>query len=84
MTTPAAQAMDRRLVGRPQRTDGRLVKDNLWKEAQVSRATLSRAARIMADWGAGVAACGRGAHCWRGTHERRPGPTPRETGSPNA
>jgi hypothetical protein len=26
------EAMDRLLSGRPQRTDGRLVKDNLWKK----------------------------------------------------
>jgi hypothetical protein len=28
--------MDRLLAGRPQRTNGRLIKDNLWKEAGVS------------------------------------------------
>jgi hypothetical protein len=38
------EAMDRLLAGRPQRTDGRLIKDNLWKEADVSRATMNRAA----------------------------------------
>jgi hypothetical protein len=32
------EAMNRLLAGRPQGTDGRLVKDNLWKEATVSRA----------------------------------------------
>ena len=37
------EAMDRLLAGRPQRTDGRLIKDNLWKEAGVSRATMNRA-----------------------------------------
>jgi hypothetical protein len=31
--------MDRLLAGRPQRTDGRLIKDNLWKEVDVSRVT---------------------------------------------
>jgi NAD(P)-dependent dehydrogenase (short-subunit alcohol dehydrogenase family) len=35
-------AMDRLLAGRPQRTDGRLLKDNLWKEAGLSRATMNR------------------------------------------
>jgi hypothetical protein len=31
------EAMDRLLAGRPQRTDGRLIKDNLWKEAGLGR-----------------------------------------------
>ncbi|MBX9978192.1 hypothetical protein [Mycobacterium gordonae] len=44
------EAMDRLLAGRPQRTDGRLIKDNLWKEAGVSRATMNRATRILAEW----------------------------------
>jgi hypothetical protein len=43
-------AMDRLLAGRPTRTDGRLTKDNLWKEAGVSRATMNRARLIMAEW----------------------------------
>jgi hypothetical protein len=30
-------------------TEG-LIKDNLWKEADVSRATMNRAARILAEW----------------------------------
>jgi hypothetical protein len=30
------EAMDRLLAGRPQRTDGRLIKDNLWKEASLA------------------------------------------------
>ncbi len=51
------EAMNRLLGGRPQRTDGRLVKDNLWKEAKVSRATMNRATRIMAEWDARVADC---------------------------
>ena len=50
-------AMDRLLAGRPQRTDGRLIKDNLWKEADVSRATMNRATRILAEWNPRVAAC---------------------------
>ncbi|MCI4674076.1 hypothetical protein [Candidatus Mycolicibacterium alkanivorans] len=50
-------AMDRLLAGCPQRTDGRLIKDNLWKEADVSRATMNRATQIMADWDTRVAAC---------------------------
>jgi len=51
------EAMDRLLAGRPQCTDGRLVKDNLWKEAGVSRATMNRARLIMAEWAARVAEC---------------------------
>ena len=51
-------AMDRLMAGRPQRTDGRLIKDNLWKEADVSRATMNRATQIMAEWDSRVADCG--------------------------
>ena len=50
-------AMDRLMAGRPQRTDGRLIKDNLWKEADVSRATMNRATRILAEWNSRVNAC---------------------------
>jgi hypothetical protein len=61
VSTRAAQqlrdAMERLLAGRPQRTDGRLLKDNLWKEAQVSRATMNRATRILAEWDSKIAAC---------------------------
>jgi hypothetical protein len=42
-------AMDRLLAGRPQRTDGRLIKDNLWKEASLSRATMNRAVCLLAN-----------------------------------
>ena len=42
--------MERLLAGRPQRSDGRLTKDNLWKEAGVSRATMNRATHIMTQW----------------------------------
>jgi hypothetical protein len=51
------EAMDRLLAGRPQRTDGRLIKDNLWKEAGLSRATMNRAIRILGEWNTRVAAC---------------------------
>jgi hypothetical protein len=51
------EAMDRLLTGQPRRTDGRLIKDNLWKEAGVSRATMNRAAGILADWNTRIAAC---------------------------
>lgn len=50
--------MDRLLAGCPQRTDGRLIKDKLRKEADVSRATMNRAHRILAEWDARVAECG--------------------------
>jgi hypothetical protein len=51
------EAMDRLLAGRPQHTDGRLIKDNLWKEAGLSRATMNRAIRILAEWNCRVAEC---------------------------
>jgi hypothetical protein len=50
-------AMDRLLAGRPQRTDGRLIKDNLWKEADLSRATMNRAVQVLAEWNCCVAEC---------------------------
>jgi hypothetical protein len=52
------EAMERLLAGRPHRTDGRLIKDNLWKEAQVSRATMNRAHQLLTEWDARVAECG--------------------------
>lgn len=48
-------AMQRLITGKPQRTDGRLTKQNLRKEAGVSRATMNRAQTILADWDAHVA-----------------------------
>ncbi len=50
-------AMERLLTGRPQHSDGLLIKDNLWKEAGVSRATMNRATQIMTQWEARVSAC---------------------------
>ncbi|NEA61212.1 hypothetical protein [Streptomyces sp. SID12488] len=52
-------AMTRLFEGRPQRTDGRLTKENLYKEAQVSRATMNRAHAILAEWDAHLAAHGK-------------------------
>lgn len=52
-------AMNRLFEGRPQRTDGRLTKENLYKEAQVSRATMNRAHAVMAEWDNHVAAHGK-------------------------
>ncbi|MFC9251762.1 hypothetical protein [Amycolatopsis thailandensis] len=48
-------AMHRLLTGTARRTDGRLTKQNLWKEAGVSRATMNRAHTILAEWDAHVA-----------------------------
>jgi hypothetical protein len=42
--------MHRLLTGAAHRTDGRLTKQNLWKEARVSRATMNRAHTILAEW----------------------------------
>ncbi len=52
-------AMTRLFEGRPQRTDGRLVKENLYKEAQVSRATMNRAPSVLAEWDAHLATHGK-------------------------
>jgi small-conductance mechanosensitive channel len=52
-------AMTRLFEGRPQRTDGRLTKENLYKEAQVSRATMNRAHAILVAWDAHLAAHGK-------------------------
>ncbi|MCX4870836.1 MULTISPECIES: hypothetical protein [unclassified Streptomyces] len=50
-TAAALRAAMRRLFdGKPQHTDGRLTKENLWQEAQVSRATMNRAAILLAEW----------------------------------
>lgn len=49
-------AMQRLLAGRSKRTDGRLTKANLHIEAGVSRATMNRAAAVIADWNAAVGA----------------------------
>jgi hypothetical protein len=51
------EAMQRLLTGCPQHSDRRLIKDNIWKEAQLSRATMNRATRILAEWDTAVAAC---------------------------
>ncbi|MFI6637781.1 hypothetical protein ACIBI7_53640 [Nonomuraea fuscirosea] len=47
--------MQRLFAGKPQRTDGRLTKQNLWQEAGVSRATMNRAQTILAESDAHVA-----------------------------
>lgn len=43
-------AMERLLVGTPERTDGRLIKENLYREANVSRATMNRYPAVLAEW----------------------------------
>ncbi|MGW2425671.1 hypothetical protein ACWC0C_41615 [Streptomyces sp. NPDC001709] len=44
------EAMERLFTGRPAHTDGKLTKNNLWREAGVSRATMNRATDVLADW----------------------------------
>ncbi|MFF2249768.1 hypothetical protein [Streptomyces sp. NPDC058142] len=48
------EAMDRLFAGRPTCTDGKLTKNNLWREAGVSRATMNRAADVLAEWDAQI------------------------------
>lgn len=43
-------AMEQLFAGRPAHTDGKLTKNNLWREAGVSRATMNRATNVLADW----------------------------------
>ncbi|MEU8971647.1 hypothetical protein AB0D11_20650 [Streptomyces monashensis] len=43
-------AMERLFTGKPERTDGQLTKNNLWREAEVSRATMNRATDVLAEW----------------------------------
>ncbi|MFE0695683.1 hypothetical protein [Streptomyces sp. NPDC058869] len=62
MTTPARpsvspqteqalrEAMERLFSGQPTRTDGKLTKNNLWREAGVSRATMNRATDLLSEW----------------------------------
>ena len=53
--TPATErklrdAMERLLTGTAVRTDGRIIKENLYREAGVSRATMNRATALMDEW----------------------------------
>ncbi|MFH9016368.1 hypothetical protein ACH4C6_33980 [Streptomyces sp. NPDC017943] len=52
-------AMARLFAGHPERTDGRLTKENLWREAQVSRATMNRAHSVLAEWDAHITQHGK-------------------------
>ncbi|MDQ0753957.1 hypothetical protein QF034_008188 [Streptomyces africanus] len=44
------EAMERLLASTPERTDGKLTKNNLCREGQVSRATMNRATDVLSDW----------------------------------
>lgn len=44
------EAMERLLNGTAVRTDGRLIKENLYREAGVSRATMNRATSVLDEW----------------------------------
>lgn len=48
--TKLRAAMERLLAGTAQRTDGRLIKENLYREAGVSRATMNRAGPVLEEW----------------------------------
>lgn len=48
------EAMERLFNAEPQHTDGKLTKNNLWREAQLSRATMNRATDILAEWDARI------------------------------
>lgn len=43
-------AMERLFAGTAVRTDGRLIKENLYREAGVSRATMNRAKSVLEEW----------------------------------
>ncbi|MFC6015652.1 hypothetical protein ACFP2T_05545 [Plantactinospora solaniradicis] len=60
------EAMQRLFTGVPQHTDGTLTKNNLWREARGSRATMNRATDILAEWDAHVSESPR--------RRRRPSP----------
>lgn len=57
-TKALTAAMERLLAGKPSCTDGRLIKENLYREAGVSRATMNRAPDILAEWDRRTAATG--------------------------
>ncbi|MEU3358028.1 hypothetical protein [Streptomyces albidoflavus] len=53
------EAMARLVEGRPRYTDGALTKENLYREARVSRATMNRATAVLEDWDGYVSEHGR-------------------------
>lgn len=48
--TKLRAALARLLAGTAERTDGRLIKENLYREAGVSRATMNRASAVPEEW----------------------------------
>lgn len=52
-------AMARLILGKPRYTDGAMTKENLYKEARVSRATMNRATAVMAEWDAHITEHGK-------------------------
>ncbi|WP_329375185.1 hypothetical protein [Streptomyces sp. NBC_01483] len=56
------EAMERLFTGQPVRTDGKLTKQNLWREAGVSRATMNHATAVLADWDNRVSQSTAGKH----------------------
>lgn len=61
--------MHRLLAGTPQHTDGRVTRNNLSREAQVSRATMNRAGDILAAWDAQVGGGPAGTAARRRDHD---------------
>lgn len=57
--TALREAMTRLIAGKPRHTDGAFTKENLYREAGVSRATMNRASAVLAEWDAHVAEHGR-------------------------
>lgn len=43
-------ALERLLAGTAAHTDGRLIKENLYREAGVSRATMNRSGSVLEEW----------------------------------
>ncbi|WP_257980599.1 hypothetical protein [Streptomyces sp. CB02959] len=62
-------AMERLLSGQPQHTDGKLTKNNLCREAGISRATMNRAPELLTEWDARTATSPAGRHHQRHTEE---------------
>jgi len=61
------EAMGRLFTGQPTRTDGKLTKNNLWREVGVSRATMNRATAVLAEWDSRV---GRSPASLRDQHQQ--------------
>ncbi|WP_329588898.1 hypothetical protein OG195_12570 [Streptomyces sp. NBC_01362] len=63
------EAMERLLAGTPARTDGKLTKNNLWREAGVSRATMNRATNILTEWDSRIGTSPANQHAQRQAEE---------------